>query len=68
MEAMGMLTSEAAAKFATVSPRSLEKWRLTGGGPRFVKLGRRVAYDPRDLAAWLEKHKVGSTAEAVQRA
>ena len=27
-----------------ISPRTLERWRWIGGGPRFVKLGGRVVY------------------------
>lgn len=41
------------------------KQRLTGGGPPYCKIGRRVAYDPRDVQAWLDAHKVNSTSEAA---
>jgi len=46
-----------------ISPRSLEKWRLTGGGPPFLKLGRRVLYDPQDLEEWLEESRRFSTSD-----
>ena len=36
-------TREAAA-LLSLSPRTLEKLRVTGGGPAFHKFGRRVAY------------------------
>jgi len=40
----------AAAEFLGLSPRTLEKWRVVGGGPRFRRLGRRlVRYAVRDL-------------------
>ena len=33
--------------------RTLERWRATGRGPKFVKLGRRVAYRLVDLEAFV---------------
>lgn len=68
---VAMLDQTSAAEFlGGISPRTLEKWRVQGGGPRYSKLGRsrgRVLYDPRDLAAWLEANKVSNTAEAAVR-
>jgi predicted DNA-binding transcriptional regulator AlpA len=32
---------------------SLQKARLTGDGPPFLKIGRLVRYRPEDVAAWL---------------
>ena len=42
----------------------LAKLRLTGGGPRFTKLGRKVVYDPTDVQSWLDERKAHSTSEA----
>jgi len=53
-----------AASIAGVAPKTLENWRHIGGGPRFMKLGRKVMYDPRDIEAWKEDRKVSSTSEA----
>lgn len=33
-----------------ISPRTLERWRWTGEGPRFVKLGGRVVYRLADIS------------------
>ena len=41
-----------AAAFLRLSPRTLEKQRVVGGGPRFRKFGRRVLYAVEDLEAW----------------
>jgi hypothetical protein len=49
-----VLTPEQAAAALNVPERTIERWRSTGAGPRFVKLGRRVAYRPVDLAAFVE--------------
>ena len=47
--------TEEAAAFIRVSPRTLEKWRLTGEGPVFQKLGRSVRYSTKDLIRFLER-------------
>jgi predicted DNA-binding transcriptional regulator AlpA len=42
-----------AAAYLTLSKPLLDRMRLTGGGPSWVRLGpKRVAYDIRDLDAW----------------
>lgn len=35
-----------------VSPRTLERWRWLGQGPRFLKIGGRVAYRLADIEAF----------------
>jgi len=35
-----------------VSPRTLERWRWLGQGPRFMKLGGRVAYRLEEVEAF----------------
>jgi predicted DNA-binding transcriptional regulator AlpA len=59
----GKLTTPQAAAFVGLGVSSLEKLRITGGGPAFLKIGRRVVYDARDLEQWLAKHKRPSTFE-----
>jgi hypothetical protein len=56
-----------AAERLSLSPKYLKKLRVEGGGPRFVKAGKRVIYEDRDLDAWAESKKVGSTSEATTR-
>ena len=46
------LTNAEAAKFLRLSPRTLEKNRGLGSGPRFHKFGRRVLYAVADLETW----------------
>ena len=53
--------NEAASRLG-VSISYLNKLRLTGEGPIFIKLGTRVAYDPADLATWIAERKRASTA------
>lgn len=52
-----------AACFCGCSPSMLNRLRVTGGGPRYLKLGRRVVYDTSDLRAWLESHRQFSTSQ-----
>lgn len=47
------LTSKQAAHYLSVSENALAKVRLTGGGPPFVRLGRRIRYGQGALANWL---------------
>jgi predicted DNA-binding transcriptional regulator AlpA len=45
-------------------------WRRTGRGPTFARIGtRKVAYDMRDVKAWLDSHKqrASGSAKAVAR-
>ena len=36
-----------------VSVSTLAKWRVTGQGPRFIKIGRSVVYREGDIQQWL---------------
>jgi predicted DNA-binding transcriptional regulator AlpA len=56
-----------AASRTGLSVSTLNKLRVFGGGPTFVKLGRRVVYDPADLDAWLAARKRRSTSEPSQQ-
>jgi len=53
------LDQSAAAAYLGVSPNTLNKWRVVGR-PHipFIKVGRRVVYDSRDLDAFLTTHRV----------
>ncbi len=49
-----LLSTAEASNYLGISPRTLEDWRLRGGGPLFRKLGRRlVRYLKADLAAFV---------------
>lgn len=61
------LTCLEAAELLRVSPRTLEKLRLVGGGPRFRKFGRRVLYAVNDLESWSNSRACVSTSDATYR-
>lgn len=46
------LTETEAAEVLNLSTRTLQQWRVKGGGPPFKKYGASVRYDPDALAAW----------------
>ena len=57
------LTTDEAATFLRLSPRTLEKQRVLGGGPRFRKFGARVLYAAEDLRAWADSRAYGMTSD-----
>ena len=56
---------KALAEQLGLTPGTLAKWRVYGTGPRFIRIGRRIGYDPADVAEWLNARRVNSTSEAV---
>lgn len=60
-----LLTGAETAKLLKLSERTLERHRLTGTGPRFVRLGRAIRYRRGDIADHIERHAHRSTSEAV---
>jgi hypothetical protein len=52
-----------AADHLACSTSYLEKCRVTGGGPRFLKIGKAVRYKLRDLDAWANARAHGFTSE-----
>jgi predicted DNA-binding transcriptional regulator AlpA len=56
---------EAASKHVGLSVSTLNKLRVFGGGPVFLKLGRRVVYDISDLDEWLASKRRRSTSDGA---
>jgi len=61
------LSNDEAAQVLKLSPRTLEKFRVIGGGPRYRKLGRRVVYSVQDLEAWAEARACENTSDYLVR-
>ena len=59
-----MLDVKAAESLIGLRKATLAKMRCMGGGPVFVKAGRRVLYRRGDLITWLNARRVRNTAEA----
>ena len=60
---VNLLTTRQAAEYLNISPKTLEKYRLVGGGPQFIKIGKAVRYSLVDLDDWIKQHKYASTSE-----
>jgi predicted DNA-binding transcriptional regulator AlpA len=58
-----LLTQREAACLLQLSERTMERHRVAGTGPRYVKAGRLVRYRQSDLEAWIDRRVVGSTSE-----
>jgi predicted DNA-binding transcriptional regulator AlpA len=61
------MRTPAAAAYVALAASTLTKMRLTGDGPKSVKVGpRSVAYRKVDLDAWLEARVRRSTSDGQQ--
>ena len=55
------ISTKAAAKYCGLGKSTLEKKRISGEGPEFLKISRSVRYLPSDLDRWLAEHRRKST-------
>jgi len=60
-----LFTNAQTAEMLALSPRTLEKMRVTGDGPPFIRLGRHraVRYREADLQAWIAGRVRRSTSD-----
>jgi hypothetical protein len=65
---MEVLSVYAAANYVGLSASFLNKRRVYGGGPLFIKVGRRVVYDRDHLDTWLSKRTVANTSQQIAEA
>ena len=61
-DAIYMGTRELAA-FLGLSPRTLDRYRVSGDGPPFHKFGNRVRYLRTDVEAWAAERRYSSTSD-----
>lgn len=63
------LNSQETADLLRLSIRTLERMRVEGTGPKFLKAGKgtrsRVLYRPADIEAWLDANAFHSTSQYV---
>jgi len=53
-----LLTPAEAAKALRVSPATLPRWRWSGDGPDYVRVGRKILYRREDLEAYIARRIV----------
>lgn len=58
-----VLSADQVASRLGLSPSTLAKMRLSGDGPTYSKLGRRVVYRPEDIDTWIASKRFRSTSE-----
>ena len=58
------LRTKDAAAYMGLSKSTIEKMRVTGCGPVFIKMAKTVVYDVTDLDIWMAERRFRSTAEA----
>lgn len=60
-----ILDTRGAASYVKLAAVTLERFRLTGDGPPFCKLGKSVRYRKADLDEWLASRLIRSTSEGA---
>lgn len=63
---MPIINVKAAAQHTGQPKSTLDKFRVYGGGPTYIKVGSRVYYDTMDLDSWLAGKKIANTSQAQQ--
>ena len=59
-----LISEQVAADFLGVTRSALQKWRITGSGPKFVRISSRcVRYRRRELVEWAQALLKASTSE-----
>ena len=56
-----VLNTREAAAYTRLGKPTLERFRLTGEGPRYAKLGGAVRYRRCDIDDWLQSRLISST-------
>ena len=60
-----LLTQKQVSKILGVQTRTLESWRIRGGGPKFVRISARcIRYKIAEIREWIDKRTKSSTSEA----
>lgn len=52
-----LLDTDDLATYLRTPKATIEYWRVTGVGPVFIRIGRKVFYSEPDVLSWLESRK-----------
>ena len=58
-----LLDTEQVAAILRVQSNTLAQWRVKGGGPAFLKIGRCVRYRASDVETWIDAQCRASTCD-----
>ena len=62
---MEIFKTREAADYCRLGKPTMERFRISGFGPKYCKLGGSVRYRKADLDLWLESRLTASTSDAV---
>lgn len=66
--AINLLKPKQLAATLGINENTLAKWRLSGVGPKYIKVQRHIRYSEYDVREWLNERKFHSTTEADHNA
>ncbi len=52
-----LLTPQEVAHILGFTTNTLKQWRSDGRGMPFIRVGKSIRYELKDVAEWIEKHK-----------
>lgn len=58
-----LINERKAAEILGLKVTTVRRWRFSGGGPRYIKVGAAVRYDVRDIEAFIDAGRRSSTSE-----
>lgn len=58
------LTTKELAERLRVNEQTPRKWRMTGYGPKALKIGKKVVYSLVEIEKWEKSHLSASTADS----
>lgn len=67
VELESLMTEHEVAEQLAIKVATLRKWRVTGNGPTFIKLGSAVRYLPSDVELFLEEGRKKGEAQHTRR-
>ena len=60
------VSAKEAARILRVHPNTLCKWRISGGGPPFIKVGTRIRYSISEISRWMRDHTYSHTGQYLK--
>lgn len=62
-----LIDADTLAERLSIRRRTVDEWRITGKGPKFIRIGRSVRYNPESVDSWLLSNEHNSTVEEVRK-
>ena len=67
-EVIKYINEDVVAEMLGVSVRTVQRWRVTGDGPKFCRAGARLCiYNPADVHAWVASRTFNHRADELTR-